>query len=226
MNKENRQTERILQKMASEIQVPDFHERFQVPKKKRFGFLQQCIPALSLCALVCALVLGLWLPNQKQQIPPLDEPSRTTYYWAGLDTQAANAEMIAAFCENQVPYILQFENKENLIYTTFIERFGQKILGIGIQFAFLTDYFYYTCKIAILSDAVIDAQKDYQNLNNQLMWNENTISYKYVGVYDDLYLYKATFKKNSFIYLIDYSSISQDFESGFETIFSKNTENT
>lgn len=140
------------------------------------------------------------------------------YYWSTLHEQTADAETINYYCEN-VPYAVSPKNKEDFVYLVFLESNSQKIFGVKTIFSFITDDQYYICSLTILSNQVEDAKKDYQNLNQNIIWKDNSVAYKYCGFIDSLFLYKAAFEKDGYVYLIDYSSIEEDFESGLATIF-------
>jgi hypothetical protein len=149
----------------------------------------------------------------------VDEPPKV-YYWATLNAQVADMWAVDDFCnENSVPYVLSLTYKDDLVYSILVENDSQNILGVKHKFVFLSDAQYYECILTILSNKVADAKSDYQNLNQNIVWKENTVAYKYCGFIDSLFLYKAAFEKNGYVYLIDYSSIEEDFESGLATIF-------
>lgn len=217
MDKENKQTEQLLEQWAAQIQPPELQAQFCSVKKRKVWFRKKWFYVVGASILACAVALSIWLPSLRQQVPPTGEPP-ITYYWSTLHEQTADAETINNYCEN-VPYAVCPKNKEDFIYLVFLENNSQEIFGVKTVFSFITDDQYYFCSLTILNNKVADAKKDYQNLDKNMTWNENVVQYTYIGVISSLHCYKAAFEKNGYVYLIDYSSIEEDFESGLATIF-------
>lgn len=208
-----------MEQWAAQIQPPDLKAQFGNSKKRKVWYRKKWLYVVGASILTCVVALAIWLPSLRRQIPPMGEPP-ITYYWATIREQPTDAETVENFYSNgDVPYKISLTSKEDLVYSLFIGSDSKTILGSKIKFSFFSNEYYYMCNLTILSNKVEDAKKDYMNLDKKMTWNENLVQYSYNGFISSLHCYKAAFEKNGYVYLIDYSSIEEDFESGLATIF-------
>ncbi|MCI8436050.1 MAG: hypothetical protein HFK10_08885 [Clostridia bacterium] len=63
MDKENKQTEQLLEQWAAQIQPPELHTQFCNAKKRKAWLRQKWLYVVGASILTCVVALAIWLPS-------------------------------------------------------------------------------------------------------------------------------------------------------------------
>lgn len=242
MNREDRKFLKIMKNKASKICAPDFYMRFNIEKqpptpknyKKPIKFRKRIV--IIIASFCVSFVIGLWAgyvihksptaytpPNDYPTTdnPPVIDVPEEKYYMSGLTPITITSTEVESFCIDAEINAPLFTTLSDVLCYSYQDNAKNIVLGVGCEYSYYGDTINYIGAISILSNKIEDSRKDYQNLTHAFFSSSVNawVSYKYIGIVDELHTYYVSFEKGDFVYLMQYSSAYQDLEAGFSTIF-------
>lgn len=234
MKEEYTQIVDMLQKAADEIETPPFEARYKaiesklgpavydkanVQKKKSFHIKWKSpfMIASYVCA-VLAISLGLGFGLGYKSNNGIIQ-SEKSYYIDDVLFNKDTPEQILEYNKDLNVYLPNLDDKKDALFYSLRDRNDKALLGLRFYFTSYSEDDYFAATITICSKVVIDAAIIYSHGNNTVTIQDNIIKYSYIDYDGTFYAYKGMFEHGDYNYLIDYNSISEDFEQGIATIF-------